>query len=83
MSGIRRRRGPRGYAYNELIFRSAIARQGGPIRLSLSSIDRNSTREGVLRAATLRGWRVICLGAHWLLFDNRLPVTSIFAVPKP
>jgi len=80
MSGRRRRRGPRGTAYNELIFRSDIARRGGPIRLSLDSIDRNSTRTGVLRAAAARGFAVIQAGAFWLLISPGIALTVIPAI---
>ena len=73
----RRKRGPKGTAYNEALFRSDIAKQGGPIRVSTGSIDRNSTRTSLTAFVTAMGWQVIDAGAFWLLLDARITLRLV------
>lgn len=82
-------RGPKGTAYNNAVFTSHIARAGGPVRLSIDSIDRNSSREGLYKEVLRRGWGVVEIGGCWLLFDNQLriffyhlPQVTLLRVPN-
>lgn len=64
-------RGLKGTAYNSAVFTSKIARSGGPVRLSIGSIDRNSSREGLYKEVLRRGWGLVVIGEYWLLFGNK------------
>lgn len=80
----RSRRGPKGTAYNYAVFNSTeIARAGGPVRLSLGSIDRNSSRSSLYKEAKARNWRVIQIGSTWLLFDTGLSFNAVCHVTNP
>lgn len=82
-----RKYNPKGTAFIEEIFaKTDIARRGGPIRRSISTIKREASLAAVFAAATAKGWTVTQSGSYWQFTSaaNRpLRVISVDAAGKP
>ncbi len=49
----------------EIFYKTAIARRGGPVRRSVATIEREASLIAVFAAATARGWAVTQSGSYW------------------
>lgn len=64
-------------AWTDRIFVSKIAENGGPVRRKLSSIDKNSSRTAVRNECASRGYHIVEIGDHWLIFHKSLKVQTV------